>query len=203
MAWAVDDVDASLAVPVFGCQVVEDGFLAPPPLPSNWSPGMRLRLRGPIGNGFRMPENTRRLALAGLGGSALRLLPLAHQALSQGAAVVLYCDVPPLDLPLDVEIGPIRDLPETLAWSDYLALEVPMANLPDILPALGLSRLDVQPACRVEVLIAADMPCGGLAECGVCAVGNGGRWKLACKDGPVFSLDTLRKTVFRDGITGS
>ena len=35
------------------------------------------------------------------------------------------------------------------------------------------------------------MPCGGAAECGICAVPFGRGWKLACKDGPVFELNPL------------
>jgi NAD(P)H-flavin reductase len=40
-------------------------------------------------------------------------------------------------------------------------------------------------------LVVAPMPCGGLAECGVCAVTTRRGWKLACKDGPVFDLGEL------------
>jgi hypothetical protein len=35
------------------------------------------------------------------------------------------------------------------------------------------------------------MPCGGLAECGVCALPAHRGWKLLCKDGPVLELGEL------------
>jgi len=35
------------------------------------------------------------------------------------------------------------------------------------------------------------MPCGGLGDCGLCAVDLKRGWKLACKDGPVFDLNEL------------
>jgi hypothetical protein len=47
------------------------------------------------------------------------------------------------------------------------------------------SRLETQ------VLIRAPMPCGALAECGVCAVVLRHEWKMACRDGPVFNLKDL------------
>jgi hypothetical protein len=40
-----------------------------------------------------------------------------------------------------------------------------------------------------QVLVVTPAPCGGLAECGVCAVTTRRGWKMACKDGPVFSLN--------------
>jgi NAD(P)H-flavin reductase len=35
------------------------------------------------------------------------------------------------------------------------------------------------------------MPCGGVADCGACAVETRLGWKLACEDGPVFDLIDL------------
>jgi NAD(P)H-flavin reductase len=43
------------------------------------------------------------------------------------------------------------------------------------------------------VLLRTQMPCGALAECGVCAVRTRGGWKMACKDGPVFDWRELRE----------
>jgi dihydroorotate dehydrogenase electron transfer subunit len=36
-----------------------------------------------------------------------------------------------------------------------------------------------------------EMPCGGLGDCGVCALTSGRAWKLACQDGPVFDIHEL------------
>jgi hypothetical protein len=40
----------------------------------------------------------------------------------------------------------------------------------------------------VQILIHTSMPCGGIAECGVCALRTEDDWKLICKEGPVFDL---------------
>jgi len=42
-----------------------------------------------------------------------------------------------------------------------------------------------------QVLVRTPVPCGGIAECGVCAVTLKSEWKLACKDGPVFDWGEL------------
>jgi hypothetical protein len=44
---------------------------------------------------------------------------------------------------------------------------------------------------EAQVLIRTSMPCGGIAECGVCAVPLKSKWKMACKDGPVFEWQAL------------
>jgi hypothetical protein len=44
---------------------------------------------------------------------------------------------------------------------------------------------------EAQALVITPMPCGGIAECGVCAVTARRGWKLACKDGPVFDLTEL------------
>ena len=46
-------------------------------------------------------------------------------------------------------------------------------------------------AGEAQALIVTPMPCGGIAECGVCAVTVRRGWKMACKDGPVFDLKEL------------
>jgi NAD(P)H-flavin reductase len=46
-------------------------------------------------------------------------------------------------------------------------------------------------ACRAEALVLTAMPCGGMAECGVCAVKTAAGWQSACKDGPVFDFASL------------
>jgi len=46
-------------------------------------------------------------------------------------------------------------------------------------------------AGEAQVLVVTPMPCGGLAECGVCAFTTRRGWKMACKDGPVFDLSEL------------
>jgi dihydroorotate dehydrogenase electron transfer subunit len=44
---------------------------------------------------------------------------------------------------------------------------------------------------EAQVLIHTPVPCGGVADCGVCAVTLRSGWKLACQDGPVFDWREL------------
>jgi NAD(P)H-flavin reductase len=161
-----------------------------PPLPAAWSAGMRVALRGPLGNGFRMPATARRVALACSAGPSYRLLPLAEQALKQRAAVVVYASAAPDGLPEEVEVLPLDLLPEAPAWADYLALDACLADLPGLRARLGLKPYQ-RPACQTQVLVVTSMPCSGLAECGICAVHTQEGWKLACSDGPVFDFNHL------------
>jgi hypothetical protein len=160
------------------------------PLPGDWTAGMELRLRGPLGNGFRMPGTVRRLALCSLDGSPARLLPLAAQALSQRAAVTVYARSAVAGLPPEVEVLPVDLLPEASAWADFLALDIPLDHLPEVRERLGLNPFQ-RLACPAQVLIRTAMPCGGLAECGVCAVPTQRGWALACEDGPVFDFNQI------------
>jgi hypothetical protein len=182
--------DDPLAVPVFSAGIVPEGFLAAPPLPRTWSPGMTLSLRGPLGRGFALPASTRRVALAAIDVSPAYLLALIQPALGLGAAVALICDSPPDELPADVEIHSLAALDEVGGWADYLALAAPRASLPGLRERLGHG--DPLRLPRVaQALIIAPMPCGSLADCGVCSVDGRGGVRLACKDGPVFDLADL------------
>jgi hypothetical protein len=179
---------ALLPVPVFAAGSAPGGFLAAAPLPKEWAPGTRLAVRGPLGRGFTLPAAARRLALLPFDGPAGRLLALISPALAQDAAVVLLSDEPAADLPEAVEAQPRRALADVLAWTDYLAVVVrreSLAGLRELLQG-GPARLPAG-----EALVDAPMPCGGLAECGACAVSTGQQWTLACKEGPVFDVGEL------------
>jgi len=66
-----------------------------------------------------------------------------------------------------------------------MAFDVARENLPELGKRLG--SLNQMSAYReAQVLIRTPVPCGGVAECGVCAVTVKSNWKMACKDGPVF-----------------
>ncbi len=56
-----DGSDSPLAASVFSAKSFADGFLTAPPIPSSWNLGMRLHLRGPLGHGFILPEDARRV----------------------------------------------------------------------------------------------------------------------------------------------
>jgi len=151
---------------------------------------MRLELRGPLGRGFSIPQGVRRLALAAFGETASRLLPLTEQALRQEVAVALFTELSVPDLPSAVEINPLGSLTDALTWADFLALDLPLERLAELGDFLGLTH-QLHVPCSGQALLWTPMPCGGIAECGVCAVQAGRSWKLACKDGLVFNLEEL------------
>jgi hypothetical protein len=187
LAHAATDSDSPLAHPIYPAGICPGGFYAAPPLPPNWLPGLQLTLRGPLGHGFSLPAASRFVALAAFGNTCARLLALLEPVLAQKAAVVLLTDNPPNDLPSAVEISPLSALPETTQWTNYLAVDVPRAAIPGIIKPI-LQSYNIGYA---QILIETPIPCGGIGECGICAVRLRKGYKLACKDGPVFDLKTV------------
>jgi dihydroorotate dehydrogenase electron transfer subunit len=177
------------------------GLEVAPPLPPSWSAGTRLAVRGPLGHGFSLPASTRQVALVAAAGAPYPLLPLAGAALVQGAAVALYARQVPAGLPPEVEVLPLESLADALGWADYMAIQMLPGNLTALRHRFGLAPHTPLPI-PAQALVMVPMPCGGVGECGICAVatrhpgtpsGRGG-WKLACKDGPVFSFNELEET---------
>ena len=189
LGWAAGDLDAALAAPLFPTELADDSFLAAG-TPAAWEPGTQLELRGPLGQGFTLPAATRRLALGAVGGSLDRLLPLIQPGLRLNMAITLYADHHPTNLPSAVEIYPLAGLSEALAWADLLALDLERPQISRLRPLLNV-EMDRRLPCPVQVLLRTPLTCGGLADCGACAVAGRRHWKPACKDGPVFSLNEL------------
>ena len=183
---------APLPVALFPAGTAADGFLVAPPLPHAWLPGQTLTLRGPLGRGFRLPASARKVALVAWKLAPAVLLALLAPALAQNASLALLCDDPPDDLPSDVEVQPLEALPEVFAWADYVALHVERESLAGVVERLG-SAAPARGPQEAEVLVGAPVPCGGLAECGVCAVHVKNEVRLACKDGPVFRYDEVKR----------
>lgn len=156
------------------------------PLPATWQPGHSLLARGPLGRGFAVPTNTRRLAVAAWGRSAARLLPLAHAA----PEVAVFCDEPLGELPSHIEVQPLAALPAALAWADFVALDLPPAHVEELPSLLGFKER-VPRTFNGQALITPPMPCGGLAQCGVCSFATARRPLLACASGPVFDVGQL------------
>ncbi len=197
---ATGSVDAEFRLPqaLYSAGTRDGLVVIAPPLPREWGPGTRLKLRGPNGRGFALPAGVRHVALAAVGCRGWRLVGLAQAAVQAGADVVFLGETRPPDLPLAVEVLPLDGLREMAAWADYLALDVdsggqaPAAGecVHRVRALLGLEgRGRLGAVC--EALISVPMPCGGTGECGVCAVETRGGWKLACKDGPVFDFNEL------------
>jgi hypothetical protein len=182
---ASDGSDSLLPVPLFYTDSAPQGFISAAPPISAWSPGRILHLRGPLGRGFSLPFEARRVGLVALDDSPARLRGLIWPALKQDAAVVLVSDITPEDLPDDVEVQPLSNLNDVLEWADYAAFDVARENLPQLRERLRKRSL-LATRMQTQVFIRTAVPCGGMAECGVCAVTLKTDWKLACKDGPVF-----------------
>jgi len=187
---AGDRSDAPLPVPLFHTDSAPQGFTAAAPVPDSWHPGLELHLRGPLGRGFVLPSSARRVGLVAFDDSPARLKGLIQPVLKQDAAVVMVCDSMPEDLPDDVEVQQLSALQEIVDWADYLACDVKRENLSRLREHLGkLNQLAAGNAA--QILIRTPVPCGGVADCGVCAVNLRSDWKLACKDGPVFNWNEV------------
>lgn len=174
--------DSLLPAALFFTESVPQGFIGP--APDSWKPGDLLYLRGPLGHGFSLPPSARRVGLVAFDGPPARLRGLIRPALGQGASVVLLCDSSADRLPDEVEVQPLSTLNEILDWADFTALDVGRENLHELKGGIGKQT----PLHGAQILVRAPMPCGGLGECGVCALTAGSEWRLVCRDGPVFDL---------------
>lgn len=164
----------------------EASFAVAGPLPATWKPATQLQLRGPLGRGFDLPARVRRLALAVIGGGPGRLLPLVTKA----AEVALFCDGEIAGLPMTVEVQGLEALPGALTWADFLAIDIPLERVDDLGDILGIKESWPR-SLQAQALVRTAMPCGSLAQCGVCTVATRRGAKLVCEDGPVFDLQEL------------
>jgi dihydroorotate dehydrogenase electron transfer subunit len=192
---AADPTDraAPLAARLFASTAHPDGFDCCPGLPRTWLPGTEISLSGPLGHGFALPGNTRHLVFAALSSQPARLRALVSAALTKGCAATLFADGLERDLPrwpAALEVYPLAALPDCLSYAEFLALEATPAALAGLRKLLGLGPGD-RLHFSAQVLMDTPVPCGGVADCGVCAVRTRRGWKLACKDGPVFDIHEL------------
>lgn len=183
--------DSPLAVPVFFSDSAPNGFRSAPMMNSSWNPGTRLNLRGPLGRGFSIPLFTRKVALIAFDDSPARLRGLISMALKLDAEVVLVSDSALDDIPEVVEVQPLQAMTDIYQWADYAAFDVARENLNQLKEKFGRMNQAKSPR-EAQVLVRAPMPCGALAECGVCALTIRHEWKMICKDGPVFEMKELQ-----------
>jgi NAD(P)H-flavin reductase len=187
---ASDISDSTLPIPIFLTDSSTNGFISASPIPDSWNPGRELYLRGPLGKGFSLPLPARRVGLVAFESSPSRLHGLIQPSLRQGASVVLVGNSRVDSLPEEVEVQPQSALSEIIEWADYIAFDVKREKLP-YLREQFFSRKQANVSFEAQVLVRTPMPCGGIAECGVCAVTVKSDWKMACKDGPVFDWRDL------------
>ena len=160
-------------------------FPCSPPVPESWQPGERLLLRGPLGRGFHISPKDKRLALVGLDRHISHILPIVE---IPGKEIAIFSDAPLPRLPAHVEAYPLQALQHNWDWADLMLFDGPAAAYHELPHLLDIPPDEIFP-CPAQALAAIDMPCGAIAECGICAVaGRRGKSLLACQDGPVFSL---------------
>ena len=179
-----------LPVSLFSTESASESFIASAPIPVSWTPGTELTLRGPLGHGFAVPQSARKVALVAFDDQPARIQGLIHLALKQAAAVVLICNENISQLPNDVEVQPLSTLADIVQWADYVAVDVMRANLLELKQMLR-EQNQALVKNEAQILVRAEMPCGGVAECGVCALNLKSDWKMICKDGPVFNWSDI------------
>lgn len=195
---ASDASDAPLPVPVFytdsapesGNMAPAQHFIASVSANVDWKPGDELALRGPLGRGFSVPISARKIGLVAFDDAPVRLRGLIQPALKRDASVVLLCASSMDHLPDEVEVQPLSALDDVLKWADYIAADVTRENLPQLKERLSSNR-QLSGWREAQILVHTQMPCGGVAECGICALTTKSSWKLICKDGPVFDLGEI------------
>jgi hypothetical protein len=189
LAFSQNDEVSVLPAALYPERLSGDRFRASLPRHTSWQPGQALRLKGPAGKGFQLPVEARRVVLVSLGRSIGRLMPLSQAALEQECAVTLYGDCDFTGLPVSLEAYPLSAFHEALSWADYIAADLPLELLEEMPQLLRLENN--LPACPFQVLVVGPVPCGGIGECGACAVKTRRGWKVACQEGPVFNYSEL------------
>lgn len=182
--------DSPLAVPLFLASTSPNGFRCAPSIPVDWQPSDVINIRGPLGHGFSIPTSAKRIALIAYEESFARLHGLIPLALKQNAEIVVLSDSKEIDLPEIIEIQPMQSLNEILTWADYVAIDITRENLNQLKEKLG-NQNQAKNKYEAQILIHTSMPCGGIAECGVCALSLSHEWKMICKEGPVFDLNEI------------
>lgn len=167
------------------------------------SRGDLIELYGPLGNGYRLPEDRGNLLLVGGGVGIAPLVDLAERGVAAGHHVVAMMGarteaqlLPAHHWPKEVEYvvvtedgsaGPTGFVTQHLGkyqeWASkiYACGPNPMfASLADALRANGRRQ-------RPEILMEENMPCGW-GMCYGCAIFTKHGVRLCCKDGPRFNL---------------
>jgi dihydroorotate dehydrogenase electron transfer subunit len=168
-------------------------------------PGDTLDCLGPLGRGFSLDRNHRRLLLVGGGYGVAPLVGLAELALPKAAEIVLLVGAataeyvfPAVQVPPVVEYhaatmdgtlghqGVVTDLvPRFLDWADavYGCGPTPM------LEALARAS-NSHPTLPVQLAMEQHMGCA-VGVCLGCVVPTSHGYKRVCRDGPVFPAEDL------------
>ena len=166
-------------------------------------PGDAIRCYGPLGHGFRLPEEPSNLLLIGGGVGVAPLVDTAERALSEGHHVVAMMGarttaglLPASAWPKEVEYvvvtedgssGPkgfvTQHLGKYQQWANRIYACGPNAMFESLANALRHNGRRQLP----EILMEENMPCGW-GMCYGCGVFTKHGVRLCCKDGPRFNL---------------
>jgi dihydroorotate dehydrogenase electron transfer subunit len=168
--------------------------------------GESLDVLGPLGNGFVVPDESKKLLLAAGGIGIAPLVFLAQKSVRSGKLVKLLlgarnkdCLYPLGLLPQKVKVfittedgssgvkGKLTDiLPEYVDWADkiYACGPLPMYQ------AMAKNPGVCQHQKKVQVSLEVRLGCG-IGACLGCSINTPNGMKKVCSDGPVFNLDEV------------
>lgn len=166
-------------------------------------PGDRVRMYGPLGKGFRLPETPGNLLLIGGGVGIAPMVDTAERAIAAGHHVVAMMGarserhlLPPTAWPRETEYvvvtedgssGPkgyvTQHLGKYQEWASRIYACGPNAMFASLAETLRFNGRRQQP----EILMEENMPCGW-GMCYGCAIFTRHGVRLCCKDGPRFNL---------------
>lgn len=217
------DLGGYLRMPLFPAGLDGDGFevlISPDHPAADLKRGDEIDLIGPLGRGFEVSPEARRLLLVADVAHLPVLLPLARQnvdlsghpglsvalLLSASTATELY-PVRLLPPALEVHIvtadgsvghqGSILDLfPDLVRWADCVCTACAPAMYPALAEVirevrLGPVRGKAKDCPFAQALVVPPLGCG-VGACQGCGVSVADGFKLACTDGPVFDLLELQ-----------
>jgi dihydroorotate dehydrogenase electron transfer subunit len=156
--------------------------------------GDMLDLLAPLGNAIEFDVNARHVLLIGEGTRVVRLIALAHDAVTQAREVVLVNrgeNIFPAHL-LSPEIEYRTDdalSAELIAWADAIVASGSDELYRALADTIRVARYRLEQGFA-RVIVDVPMPCGAGA-CYACAVETARGVRLACADGPAFDLATL------------
>ena len=191
MAWDKSDMDAVLGIPLFASEVSDHSFLTSPPVPPNWQPGTELLMRGPLGHGYNLPTDRKRIGLAAFECTIARLIPIINVYLPLKSDIALFTDCAIPTLPSAIEVHALSKLQSALLWPDMLYIDIGHKNINSLRQKLNIEGNIETILGASQILVSSPMPCGGLADCGICTLKGARSNLLICKNGPVFDFNKI------------
>ncbi|NQT73955.1 MAG: dihydroorotate dehydrogenase electron transfer subunit [Chloroflexi bacterium] len=166
---------------------------------ANRKQGESLDILGPLGNGFKVQQNTHNILLVAGGIGIAPLVCLAEKAVDDGISVKLilgtatatqhYSEVDGVEIIRVTEDGSLGEkgmvtdlLPSIAGWADQLFACGPI-SMYRTMAAMG-TEIEGK---SVQILLEQVMGCG-VGACRGCAIPTHQGMKMVCQNGPVFDL---------------